>query len=201
MVLHLPSTYEVVSRSNAQRTSPTNVRAERPMNTKSRKAAEAQCPATSPVASDDVEMGASVPPAVENRKIGDLYDPNIFPDHSGDWFNHSDNVKIIQRDIRDEDDKLIAPSELREKLTEGTLFCATVSLKAYFWPDSKTYHIYIERLKILDRGSGHHWSYPIPTSFPSTPSKKRTRDFEPAVDADVDDDFKAFQSPSKKSRA
>ncbi|KAJ7250673.1 hypothetical protein C8J57DRAFT_1521079 [Mycena rebaudengoi] len=187
LALHLPSTYEV----------PTNGGAERPRNTKSRRAAEVQSPAQS----EDVDMSASVPPTAENRKIGDLYDPNLFPEHRGDWFRHSSNVKIMQRDIRDEDDKLIAPSELREKLTEGTLFCATLSLKTYVWPGSKTYHMYIERLKILDQGSGDPWSYPIPTAFPSTPSKKRSRDLEPAVDADVDDDFKAFQSPSKKSRA
>ena len=61
--------------------------------------------------------------------------------------------------------------------------------------------MYIERLKILDQGSEDPWFYPIPTAFPSTPSKKQTRDLEPAVDADVDDDFKAFQSPSKNSSA
>ncbi|KAF8170545.1 hypothetical protein K438DRAFT_1982692 [Mycena galopus ATCC 62051] len=194
LVLHLPSTYEVAPSSNAQRTSPTNGGTECPRNTKSRRAAEAQ----SPTQSEDAEMGASVAPITENRKIGDLYDPNLFPEHRGDWFRHSSNVKIVQRDIRDEDDKLIAPFELREKLTEGTLFCATLSLKTYVWPESKTYHMYIERLKILDQGSGDPWSYPIPTS---TPSKKRTRNLESAVDADVDDDFKAFQSPSKKSRA
>ncbi|KAJ7866258.1 hypothetical protein B0H14DRAFT_3442529 [Mycena olivaceomarginata] len=136
---------------------------ERPRNPKSLRAAEVQSPAQS----EDIGMSALVPLTTENRKINNLYDPNLFPEHRGDWFRHS-NVKIIQRDIRNVDNKLIAPSELREKPTEGTLFCAALSLKTYVWPESKTYHMYIERLKILDQGSGDPWSYPIPSAFPST---------------------------------
>ncbi|KAJ7871975.1 hypothetical protein B0H14DRAFT_2570483 [Mycena olivaceomarginata] len=165
---------------NARRTSSANSGAERPRNPKSLRAAEVQSPAQS----EDIDMSALVPLTTENRKISNLYDPNLFPEHRGDWFR-------AQQQRQDH----------TARHSQRTLFCAALSLKTYVWPESKTYHMYIERLKILDQGSGDPWSYPIPSAFPSTLSKKCTRHLEPVVDADVNDDFKAFQSPSKKSRA
>ncbi|KAJ6620931.1 hypothetical protein B0H10DRAFT_2188317 [Mycena sp. CBHHK59/15] len=125
------------------------------------------------------------------RKIGDTYDPDLLPDHRGSYFDHRVS-KLVQRDHRDEDEKLIAPHELYSQLTEGDRA-------------SKVYHIYVERLQVLDKGSGNVWSPPVPSllaaSAPSTP-RKRTRE-EPEADGAVDDAFDSFKgiSPKKKTRA
>jgi hypothetical protein len=63
----------------------------------------------------------------------------------------------------------------------------------------------VERLQVLDKGSGNVWSPPVPSllaaSAPSTP-RKRTRE-EPEADGAVDDAFDSFKgiSPKKKTRA
>jgi hypothetical protein len=67
------------------------------------------------------------------RKVGDTYSPDCLPDHRGPYFAHQDS-KLVQRDYKDLDGDLIAPHELYENLTEGTLFSA-----------QNTMHIYIPR--------------------------------------------------------
>ncbi|KAJ6592101.1 hypothetical protein DFH09DRAFT_1073174 [Mycena vulgaris] len=136
---------------------------------------------------DNVEMETAAPstPAVHDRKIGDTYAPDVLPDH------------------RDENDNLIAPHELYSKLTEGTLFGAQISFETLFSTNRilvqsmQIYHIYVERLHIIDKGDGKAWSPPIPSlssaTTPSTP-KKRTRDLE--ADNAVDDAFNSFKSIS-----
>jgi hypothetical protein len=69
--------------------------------------------------------------AVE-RKVGDTYPPDALPDHRGPYFAHQQS-KLVQRDYRDVDGELIAPHELYEKLTEGTLFSAQVTLHTYIF--------------------------------------------------------------------
>ncbi|KAJ6591909.1 hypothetical protein B0H10DRAFT_2442150 [Mycena sp. CBHHK59/15] len=137
------------------------------------------------------------------RKIGDTYDPDLLPDHRGSYFDHRVS-KLVQRDHRDEDGKLIVPHELYSQLTEGTLFCARFRFETFIFKGdraSKVYHIYVERLQVLDKGSGNVWSPPVPSllaaSAPSTP-RKRTRE-EPEAD-DAFDSFKGI-SPKKKTRA
>ncbi|KAJ6540817.1 hypothetical protein DFH09DRAFT_1368480, partial [Mycena vulgaris] len=140
------------------------------------------------------------------RKIGDTYDPDLLPDHRGSYFDHRVS-KLVQRDHRDEDEKLRAPHELYSQLTEGTLFCARICSKTFIFKGdraSKVYHIYVERLQVLDKGLGNAWSPPVPSllaeSAPSTP-RKRTRE-EPEADGAVDDAFDSFKgiSPKKKGR-
>ncbi|KAJ7847962.1 hypothetical protein B0H13DRAFT_2362178 [Mycena leptocephala] len=121
------------------------------------------------------------PPPPQKRKVGDLYDPDCLPDHRGPYFAHQVS-KLIQRDYKDVDGDLIAPQELYGKLTEGTLFSAQISLHTYIWDGNpgfarnKVYHIYVERLKILDKGYGQAWNPSIPVlpspSAPSTPQKR-----------------------------
>ncbi|KAJ7254601.1 hypothetical protein C8J57DRAFT_1722133 [Mycena rebaudengoi] len=101
------------------------------------------------------------PLAVLERQVGDTYDPNLLPDHRGSYFNHEE-ATLVQRDIRDHDDTLIAPHEIYSRLTEGTLFTALISFQTY------VYHIAVERLKVIDKGYGSPWYHPAPT-IPSTP--------------------------------
>ncbi|KAJ7215970.1 hypothetical protein GGX14DRAFT_541993 [Mycena pura] len=65
-------------------------------------------------------------------------------------------------DLERKDGQLISPDELYVKLTEGTLFMATITLETFIikerqkparWLDKKIYHwhIYVSKLKILDR--------------------------------------------------
>lgn len=59
------------------------------------------------------------------------------------------------------------------------------------------YHLYVERLRILDKGHGDAWSLAIPTSPSAGPSspKKCAR---PERDDNVDDTFNSV-TPAKKS--
>ncbi|KAJ6485267.1 hypothetical protein DFH09DRAFT_1339789 [Mycena vulgaris] len=195
MLLRLPPTYE--KPRNVQQ----NVDASPSKGRARNKKSNAQA--------DNVEMETAAPsaPAVHDRKIGDTYAPDMLPDHRGPYFAH-EAAKLIQRDFRDENDNLIAPHELYSKLTEGTLFGAQISFETFVFHESnfssKIYHIYVERLHIIDKGDGKAWSPPIPSlpsaTTPSTP-KKRTRDLE--ADNAVDNAFNSFKSispPKKKSR-
>ncbi|KAF8157748.1 hypothetical protein K438DRAFT_1986362 [Mycena galopus ATCC 62051] len=130
------------------------------------------------------------------RKIGDLYDPDMLTEHRGPFFAHSSNIKLVQRDHRNINNQLIAPHELKKTLVEGTLFSAQITLHTYTFSSgnsapNKIYHIYVEKLKILDRGYGEPWDIPIPnlpTPGPS-PQKKRRLDDK---DDTADDAFNAF---------
>ncbi|KAJ7929496.1 hypothetical protein B0H13DRAFT_1859708 [Mycena leptocephala] len=126
-------------------------------------------------------------------------------DHKGTYFNHV-RAMMTQRDYKDEDGDLIAPHEYYEKLREGTLVLAKVSLSFYTFKDrnpkfldSKIYHLNVEKLTILDPGNDPDWDPEIPTlpgTAPSTPSTSRIRQREAAVDDAFDD-----ASPSKKPRS
>ncbi|KAJ7828637.1 hypothetical protein B0H13DRAFT_2373072 [Mycena leptocephala] len=104
-----------------------------------------------PTASDDVEMDAAITeksaPGPKERKVGDTYSPDCLPDHRGPYFAHQDS-KLVQRDYKDLDGDLIAPHELYENLTEGTLFSAQNTMHIYIFQGSpgrlrsKIYHYY-----------------------------------------------------------
>jgi hypothetical protein len=57
----------------------------------------------------------------------------MFSEHRGNYFDHSLDIKIIQRDHRDVDNSLIPPWELKKILTEGTFFSAQVTLQTYIF--------------------------------------------------------------------
>ncbi|KAJ7883607.1 hypothetical protein B0H13DRAFT_2344040 [Mycena leptocephala] len=167
---------------------------------------------TSSQASDntgDVNMDAS---QVPERQIGDKYPPNRLPDHQGPYYAHV-NAKLPQRDYRDVDGSLIAPFEVYEKLTEGTLVLVMVTLATYtipgeqtdkgeVKPDKKIYHVLVDRLKILDRGDGEAWSPPVPVMperrySPTTPGKRGRDD---AADTAFES-FGSKMSPSPIKKA
>ncbi|KAJ6526542.1 hypothetical protein B0H10DRAFT_296081 [Mycena sp. CBHHK59/15] len=87
--------------------------------------------------SGDVDMDAAAQVTGIERQIGDTYPPDKLPDHQGPYFAH-DRAKLVQRDYRDVDGSLIAPHELYEKLTEGTLVLVMISLATYVITDQKT---------------------------------------------------------------
>ncbi|KAJ7257456.1 hypothetical protein C8J57DRAFT_550789 [Mycena rebaudengoi] len=100
---------------------------------------------------------------MSDRKVGDTYSPNILPDHRGPYFAHK-TAKVVQREYTDEEGINISPDELYLKLTEGTLFTATITFETFIikerqnpgrWNDKKIYHLYISKLKILDRWHRH----------------------------------------------
>ncbi|KAJ6606903.1 hypothetical protein B0H10DRAFT_2439874 [Mycena sp. CBHHK59/15] len=163
----------------------------------------------------DVDMDAAAQVTGIERQIGDTYPPDKLPDHQGPYFAH-DRAKLVQRDYRDVDGSLIAPHELYEKLTEGTLVLVMISLATYVITDQKTakgdpmadkkiYHVLVDRLKILDRGDGQAWAPAIPTMperryFSSgSPAKKRARDS--AADAAFENfGSRAAPGPLKKAK-
>jgi hypothetical protein len=60
------------------------------------------------------------------------------------------------------------------------------------------YHIYVDKLRVLDRGYGTAWHIPVPSlpaAGPSTPGKKRKERDEAADDA-----FQAFDAVSPKKK-
>ncbi|KAJ7704122.1 hypothetical protein B0H17DRAFT_1127126 [Mycena rosella] len=142
--------------------------------------------------------------------LNDLFDGE---DTGGPYFVH-DKAQLVQRDYRDSDGSLIAPHELYNKLTEGTLIFVTVLLATYIItdqkaengaprPDKKIYHILVDQLKILDHGDGEPWNPPVPAMperrycSPATP--KRARD--EAADAAFNNfGSRASPSPAKKSK-
>ncbi|KAJ7739228.1 hypothetical protein DFH07DRAFT_965773 [Mycena maculata] len=157
--------------------------------------------------SEDVNMDTPLNkiPSPKERKIGDTYNPDCLPDHRGPYFAHRES-KLVQRDYRDLDGDLIAPYELYEKLTEGTLFSAQISMHTYIFPGkrgntrSKIYHIYIDKLRIHDKGFGEAWHPPIPSLPSADPSSPRKR-ARAERDDEADKSFDFFNSVSPVKRA
>jgi hypothetical protein len=69
-----------------------------------------------------------------DRKVGDMYPPDLLSDHRGECYAHT-KAMMPQRNIRDQDDKLIAPHEIYSQLTEGTLFNAIINFETFVYRD------------------------------------------------------------------
>ncbi|KAJ6576214.1 hypothetical protein B0H10DRAFT_1963614 [Mycena sp. CBHHK59/15] len=113
---------------------------------------------------------------------------------------------IVQHDHQNVDKSLIALFELKNVLTEGTFFSAQVTMHTYIFYGngipSKVYHLYVDKLRVLDKGYGAAWQIHIP-SFPvagpsglSTPSPKKRKE----RDDTADDAFEAFDAVSPKKK-
>ncbi|KAJ7696875.1 hypothetical protein B0H14DRAFT_3905111 [Mycena olivaceomarginata] len=158
----------------------------------------AAAPATPDVSMDG--MDGPLFPDVDDRKVGDMYPPGLLSDHRGECYAHT-KVMMPECNIRNPDDKLIAPHEIYSQLTDGTLFNAIINFETFVYRDqypTKTYQIFVERISIMDKGYGPTWSPPI-LSMPAPVTPKRTR-CEP--DATVEDTFNNLKSvsPTKKTR-
>ena len=53
-------------------------------------------------------------------ELGALYNPDLLPDHCGDLFQHK-LAKLVQQEIRDVNDELVAPWDVQHKLRPGTI--------------------------------------------------------------------------------
>ncbi|KAF7340334.1 hypothetical protein MVEN_01952600 [Mycena venus] len=152
------------------------------------------------------QMDADMQAVTPARKIGDTYDPDMFSEHRGDFFDHSPSIKVVQRDYQNVEKSLIAPFELKNVLTEGTFFSAQVTLHTYIFygneVPNKVHHIYVDKLRVLDKGYGAAWQIPIPSfpvagpSGPSTPSPKKRKERDDAAD----DAFGAFDTVTPKKK-
>lgn len=64
---------------------------------------------------------------VNTIELGVFYDLDLLPDHQGDYFKHV-NAKLVQLDIHDEDDVLIPPWQMHDKLRPGTIVLIDATL-------------------------------------------------------------------------
>jgi hypothetical protein len=71
-------------------------------------------------------------------KLGAFYDSDLLCDHHGDLFQHK-HAKLVQPDIRDADNNLVAPWDINEKLcprtivvVDSTLVCWHIGPKGTF---------------------------------------------------------------------
>ena len=60
-------------------------------------------------------------------ELSAFYDPNLLHDHWGDYFKHV-HAKLVQLDICDDDDVLIPPWNIVDKLRPGTVILIDASL-------------------------------------------------------------------------
>ena len=60
-------------------------------------------------------------------EIGALYDPKLLPDYQGDLFQHK-FAKLVQQDIKDTNEELVAPWHMQEKLRPGTVVVVDTTL-------------------------------------------------------------------------
>ncbi|KAJ7200363.1 hypothetical protein GGX14DRAFT_660279 [Mycena pura] len=208
LTLRLQPTYQTPRESKYPKAAPSTPRRQRNVRSDQGRVSDADAEGDVDMESETLEV-KSVP--VSDRKVGDTYSPNLLPDHRGPYFAHK-AAKLVQREYMDEDGHLISPDELYLKLTEGTLFTATITFETFIikekqnparWLDKKIYHIYVSKLKILDRGIDTAWTPAIPslpavnTARPSTPVSATKR----AHDSSVDDVFASISpSPAKKPR-
>lgn len=72
----------------------------------------------------------------DDIKLGALYDPNLLPDYKGPYFEHV-NTKLIQHDIRDIEENLIAPWDAYEALCPGTVVLIEATLKCWIFAEEK----------------------------------------------------------------
>jgi hypothetical protein len=66
----------------------------------------------------------STEPVIE---AGALYHPDLLPDHHGDLFQHK-HAKLVQQDIKDANETLVAPWQMQEKLCPGTIVVVDATL-------------------------------------------------------------------------
>ena len=158
-------------------------------------------------------------------EVGGLYNPNLLLDHRGDLFEHK-HAMLVQQDIRDTNDNLVAPWQMQDKFRPGTivvmdttLVCWHISARGMskarnvcitsLWnPCShmlinvttipKVYQVQAHRIQIL-----HESEEPIEElQIPTLPRKleQNTLSFDTSPRKAPSSAFNAFGSPSKKAR-
>jgi hypothetical protein len=66
---------------------------------------------------------------------GAFYSLESLPDHRGSYFQQK-NAKLVQQDIWDEDNKLIPPWEMYDKLRIGTIILVDSTLICWHIPNA-----------------------------------------------------------------
>lgn len=59
--------------------------------------------------------------------VGAFYPPDLLPDHQGPYFQHNKS-KLVQLDVCDIENDLVAPWNMYNKLQPGTLVLITMKL-------------------------------------------------------------------------
>ncbi|KAG6826753.1 hypothetical protein H0H92_014578 [Tricholoma furcatifolium] len=123
-------------------------------------------PPTSQEASAGDTASIAEPAVVE----GGFYDPRLNADFRGDYFNLVNN-KLVQLDVLDQDNRLVAPWKFYDTLKPGTLILANCSLHCFIMRNGKSdsrkiYQINAHSIKIIDPSDGR----PIPQVIPIVPS-------------------------------
>ncbi|KAJ7136460.1 hypothetical protein C8R43DRAFT_842870, partial [Mycena crocata] len=151
LVVHLPPKYAVPSAAGAPKIK----------RVAKRRLDEVDDDTPAPPSSDLVfPEGHSRPDfdlAGDDIKLGAHYDPNLLEDFGGELFNLR-KAKLVQHDMRDPENKLIAPWDVYKALRPGTLVLALVSLHCYNMLDNfgkepkkrKVYQIQAHSLRVLD---------------------------------------------------
>ncbi|KAJ7445586.1 hypothetical protein FB451DRAFT_1412619 [Mycena latifolia] len=153
---------------------------------------------------DEMTDVDKVVPEIAERNVGDKYPPSVLSDYRGPFFAH-EKAQLTQRDYRDADGKLIAPSELYHKLIEGTLVIDQKTERGAPIPDKKIYHVFVDRLRILDRGDGEVWDPVVPTipehQFYSPMNSPQKRGRDDAADTAFNNfGFKSSPSPTTRAK-
>ncbi|KAF8340217.1 hypothetical protein F5887DRAFT_1284308 [Amanita rubescens] len=93
-------------------------------------------------------------PLPSEISVGSFYDPHLLPDYGGPVFRLV-NARLVQRDIVDCNDDLIAPWQMHDKLRPGTLVLMKVQLLTFEVPDRqkdgfrKIYQFLIDRIRVV----------------------------------------------------
>ncbi|PPR06558.1 hypothetical protein CVT24_001578 [Panaeolus cyanescens] len=138
--------------------------------------------------------------------IGALYDPGLLPDHGGPLFMHQ-KARLVQLDMRDEDDNLIMPWQVYDKLRPGTIVLVDTTLVCWHIFDGNNnlvrrhgaYQIQGHRLKVLSPSYEPREDYPVP-AFPQPVPTHKSLSWENSPRKKPSSAFASFGSPSKKAR-
>ncbi|KAF7340752.1 hypothetical protein MSAN_02103600 [Mycena sanguinolenta] len=152
-----------------------------------------------------------VVPAADQIKLGAHYDPRLLPDYSGYPYFQLSKAKLKQLDIRNAQNKLIAPWDNYSELRPGSLILAVVTINIYTFKsdgndrdrDRKTVQLNAQSIRVLDVSD-----FPVEKRLPACASRRKCFTFTPrstakrtrAEDEDIVMDEDDGGSPSKKHK-
>jgi len=136
-------------------------------------------------------------------EFGGLYDPKLLADYHGDLFQHK-FAKVVQQDIMDTEDQLVAPWLMHDKLRPGTIVVVDTTLVCWHIGGKEgqrsrnVYQVQAHRIQILHESDEDMEELTIPT----LPQKlaPSTLSFDASPRKAPSSAFSAFGSPPKKAR-
>ncbi|KAG6808878.1 hypothetical protein H0H92_002487 [Tricholoma furcatifolium] len=152
----------------------------------------------SPVA-DDIPSVAQITNEEPAVVKGGFYDPRLNADFRGAYFNLVRN-KLVQLDVFDCDNKLVAPWKYFDALKPGTLILANCSLHCFFVRNGKgeprKASTLILLVRILDESDGP----PIPQVVPFVPGNIKKSKNNVVVNKPATDAFANFTLVKRKAQ-